>query len=276
MELCPHCRNALPESPGPQCPNCGGDLQAEPPAAGVSSPVPPPGLPPPLPSGPRRTTGAPGSDSPWESRDRLGFVGALVETTRQVLGQPRRFFREMPTTGGIGAPLLYAVAIGWIGVVAAGLYSTLFQSIVGSSLASFGDRPELAEMIGFAQSWAGLLIQIVFAPVGIVIGVFVAAGVLHVMLLVLGGAQRNFEATFRVVSYSQAPSVAMLVPFCGSFIAWIWYLVLYVIGLAEAQGVGHGKAAAAVLLPLLLVCCCCALLLLAFAGALGTFLSHVR
>jgi hypothetical protein len=270
MDLCPHCRNALPESPGRYCPNCGGDLQVQ------ATPAGPPGLPPPLPGGTGGSTAPPGGGSPWESRDRLGFFGALVETTRQVLAQPKTFFREMPPAGGIGAPLLYAVVIGWVGVVAAGLYSALFQSIVGSSLASFGERPEFAEVLRFAQSWAGFLVQVVFAPVGIVIGVFVAAGVFHLMLLILGGAQRSFEATFRVVSYSQAPAVLMLVPFCGSFLAWVWYLVLYVIGLAEVQRIGHGKAAAAVLLPFLLLCCCCGLAILLFAGALGTFLSHAR
>jgi hypothetical protein len=272
MDLCPHCRNALPESPGRYCPNCGGDLQAAPSAAGASTP-PPPTTPPPLPSG-----GAtpPGAGSPWENRDRLGFLGALVETTKQVLGQPTRFFREMPTTGGIGAPLLYAVVIGWVGWVAAGLYSALFQSIVGSGLAFFGERPEFAEALHFAQSWVGFVIQVVFAPVWIAIGVFVAAGIFHLMLLILGGAQRDFEATFRVVGYAQAPAVLMLVPFCGGFVAGAWSLVLYVMGLAEAQGIGHGKAAAAVLLPLVLVCCCCGLAILLFAGALGTFLSHAR
>jgi hypothetical protein len=273
MDLCPYCRNALPESPGRYCPNCGGDLEAAPPDTGASGP---PALesPPPLPPG--GGTAPPGGGSPWDSRDRLGFLGALVETTKQVLGQPGRFFQEMPTTGGIGAPLLYAVVIGWVGIVAAGLYSTLFQSIVGSTLMSFGERPELAEMLHFAQSWSGFVVQIVFAPVGIVIGVFVAAGVFHLMLLLLGGAQHGFEATFRVVSYSQAPAVVMLVPFCGSLIAWIWYVVLYVIGLAAAQRIGHGKAAAAVLVPFVLVCCCCGLLAILFAGTLGALISNAR
>lgn len=276
MELCPHCHNALPESPGRYCPNCGGDLQAGPPAGGaVGSPA-PPGVPPPLPGGSGGAGTPPAGGSPWEDRDRLGFLGALVETTKQVLGQPTRFFREMPATGGIGAPLLYAVVIGWVGAVAAGLYSALFQSIVGSGLTSFAERPELAEAFHFMQSWTGFVIQAVFAPVGIAIAVFVAAGVFHLMLLVLGGAQRDFEATFRVVGYSQATSVLMLVPFCGSLIAWVWSVVLYVVGLAEAQRVGYGKAAAAVLLPLVLVCCCCGLLVLLAAGALTTFISHIR
>jgi hypothetical protein len=199
-----------------------------------------------------------------------------VETTKRVLSDPVRFFRTMPTQGGIGSPLLYAVLIGWIGVVAAGFYSALFQSIVGTSMAPFAHNAELAEVLGFAQSWLGFVIQSLFAPVGITIGVFVAAGIFHLMLLLLGGAQRDFEATFRAVCYGQAPNVLLLVPFCGSFVAWVWSLVLYIIGIAEAQQISRGKAAAAVLVPLLLLCCCCGALVGVFAGTLGAILSQAR
>jgi hypothetical protein len=95
------------------------------------------------------------------------------------------------------------------------------------------------------------------------------------MLLLLGGARRDFEATFRVVGFSQATSLVFLLPFCGQFIGIVWSLVLCVLGLAEAHRIGHGKAAAAVLLPLVLVCCCCAGLLFLFAGVIAAALGLV-
>ncbi len=96
----------------------------------------------------------------------------------------------MPVSGGIGSPLLYGVIVGWLGVVAAGFYSALFQSIVGTGIGALGgENPELAAAIGFAQSWGGFLLQVVFAPLGLVIGLFLAAGIFHVMLLILGGAR---------------------------------------------------------------------------------------
>jgi hypothetical protein len=200
-----------------------------------------------------------------------------VETTKRVLGAPSEFFESMPTSGGIGSPLLYAVIMGWLGVVAAGFYSALFQSIVGSGVGAIGgENPELAAALGFAQSWGGFFVQVMFAPIGIVIGLFLAAGVFHVMLLILGGAREDFEASFRVVSYAQAPAVLMIVPFCGSLIAWVWSLVLYIVGLAAAHRIGGGKAAAAVLLPLVLVCCCCALMLGLFFSSLAALVSQAQ
>ena len=60
-----------------------------------------------------------------------------------------------------------------------------------------------------------------------------------------------------------------MVPFCGQFVAVLWLIALYVIGLAEAHRIGHGKAAAAVLLPIVLLCCCCAAVIGLVMGAAG-------
>jgi hypothetical protein len=213
---------------------------------------------------------------PWEERDRLGFGNALVETTKRVLAHPVPLFRALSRPSGIGSPLLYAVIVGWIGAAASGLYSALFQSLVGSSMAGFGENPELAAALGLAQSWGGFLAQVIFAPVFLTIGLFIAAGIFHVMLLILGGAERDFESTFSVVGYAQAPAVLGIVPFCGSFVAAIWSLVLYIVGLSEAHGIGRGKAAAAVLLPLALVCCCCGLLIGLFASSLAALVTQAQ
>jgi hypothetical protein len=266
MAPCWNCHNPLPETPVDQCPSCGAAVApAGQPASGWAAP--PPGAPPAAP---------PAGGTPWDERDRVGILTSLVETTRLVLTRPGDFFRSLPVTGGIGGPLLYAVIVGWLGLVAASLYQAIFRSIVGSSLAAFGDRPELAAMVGWAESWAGFVAQLVFGGVFVAIGVFLAAGIVHLMLMLLGGAGRGFEATFRVVCFSQATSVLLVVPFCGQLIAPLWTLVLDVIGLAAAQRIGHGKAAAAVLLPIVLLCCCCAGAAVLFAGALAGLVSHAQ
>ena len=86
----------------------------------------------------------------------------------------------------------------------------------------------------------------------IAVSVFIGSGILHVMLLILGGAARDFEATFRVVCFAEAPYIIGLLPFCGQFIAGVWWIVLCIIGLVHAQRTSGGKAAAAVLLPIVL------------------------
>jgi hypothetical protein len=193
-----------------------------------------------------------------------------------VLTEPGSFFRAMPIAGGLGSPLLYAVVIGWVGLAAAAFYQAIFRSVVGSGFAGLGaERPEIAAVLAWVEGWAGFVAQVVFGGVFVVIGVFFASGILHLVLMLLGGARRDFEATFRVVSFSQATSILFLVPFCGQLVGGIWCLVLYVLGLAQAHGIGHGKAAAAVLLPIVLFCCCCAGIAFLFAGAMAGLASQM-
>jgi hypothetical protein len=274
MALCPHCRHAVPDPPLGLCPNCGGDLQAAGlPPEGAASGAGGPGAPPPLRSS---TPVSEPAGTAWDQRSRIGFFNALVETTKQVLTRPSAFYRSMPLTGGLGSPLLYGVVVGWVGLVAAAFYQAIFRSIVGSSWAALGaERPELGALLGWVEGWAGFAAQLVFGGVFAVIGMFVATGILHLMLLLLGGAQRGLEATFRVVAFAEATSLLFLIPFCGQLVGGVWCLVLYVLGLAEAHRIGHGKAAAAVLLPIVLCCCCFGLLAFVFAGAIAGLGVHL-
>ena len=284
MTQCPNCHTVLPEPPEPFCPNCGADLAA----AGVVGPFatpppypPPPAYPPPPgypPAGvsARRRLRRPASrrpDSVGATQCRSGFLNALIETTKQVLSQPAAFFRAMPVTGGLGGPLLYAVIVGYIGLFASTIYNLVFRSVLTSSLSRMGGNSDIERLAGYMQGGAGLVMNLILGPLFIVIGLFVSAGIFHLVLLALGGAARGFEGTFRVAAYSQAASLFNIIPGCGGLIGLVYTLVLLVIGLSEAHGISRGKSAAAVLVPFVLICCCCAglIAIVAFgmAGALG-------
>lgn len=227
-------------------------------------------MPPPLPPSPAEPL--PGS-TPWERRDSLGVVPALFETTKQVLLSPAEFFRQMPVSGGIGAPLGYAVIVGYLGVVVQALYQAVLNIGLGSAFAGFGDRSPFGRLAPMMQGGLGLGLQLVMGPILVVVGTFIVAGIYHLMLMLLGQAKRDFEATLRVVCYGQAASIVLVVPFCGGIVSAVWRVVLGIVGLAEAHRIGHGSAAIAVLAPIVLICCCCgaaaALLFGGLAGALG-------
>ncbi len=95
----------------------------------------------------------------------------------------------------------------------------------------------------------------IFAPIGITIGLFIASGVYHLIFIILGWAKRDFEATFRAMAYSYGPMIFLVVPFCGSFVAGIWSIVLIIIGFKHMQQTTGGKAAFVYFLPLILCCC---------------------
>ncbi len=221
--------------------------------------------PPPLP--PEGGTSA--SGIPWERRDQIGFVAALVETTTQVLSAPEAFFQRMPTSGGITGPLVYGLVIGYIGLVASTLYSFIFNMAFGGFGGLARQSGTFERLAPFLEGGMSLVANLILGPVYITICLFIGAGIVHLMLLLLGGANRNFEATFRVGSYSQAAAILQIVPVCGGLAFLVYGLVVQIIGLSHAHGISKGKAAAAVLVPILLVCCCCGL----FFGILGATLA---
>ena len=118
----------------------------------------------------------PGGQTPWERRDSIGFVNALIETTKQVLSQPAAFFRSMPVTGGLGSPLLYAVIVGYVGLFASSIYNLVFRSVLASSLSRMGGNSDMERLASYMQGGAGLVVNLIFGPVFVVIGVFLSAG----------------------------------------------------------------------------------------------------
>jgi hypothetical protein len=260
-EECPYCQYALSEPPQRFCPSCGRDLSL------AATPLPAPG------------PATDGAGAPWERRQTIGFVAGLTETTQQVLTSPESFFRGLPAAASIGDPLFYAVIVGYIGLVAATIYNAVFNAAFGSAFSgfgAFGDRPEIARIMPFVQGGLGLVVNLVLGPLFIAVGLFIWAGVLHLLLLLLGGGARGFEATFRALAYASASNLLQIVPVCGGFIGFVYGIVLAIIGLSAAHGDSKGKAAAAVLIPLVLCCCCCALGLGAMAGGVASLANRLR
>jgi len=267
---CPNCGAVLPEPPDRFCPTCGTDLDARDAGATMAGEPPPPG--PSLLTTPQPRPGS----TPWEDRGRIGIVQALIETTQKVLTAPSAFFASMPVTGGVGGPLLYAMVVGSLGVIVAAIYREVFRALMGSTLTSLGGGSELRRLMPLLMGGMGLVLQVILAPLFVILGVFVVSAIVHLMLILLGGAKRGFEATFRVACYGEAAAVLNIIPICGNVISGVYYVALVIIGLAAAHGIGKGTAAAAVLLPLVVVCCCCAGGVLLAMGGVASILSQMK
>ena len=67
-----------------------------------------PELPPPPPSPP--------AVLPWE-KPGIPFFEGMFETIKLILSRPGDAYRQMPVTPDFGRPLLYAILLGWLGVV---------------------------------------------------------------------------------------------------------------------------------------------------------------
>ncbi len=286
MTHCPACQALLPDPRERFCPQCGQDLEtaallpAIPPAPLAIPPPPPTWNPPPGGAGGGwQTPPAAGRGTPWERRGEIGTATALVETTQAVLLRPSEFYREMPVVGGLVAPLAYGLVLGYIGVVSRAIYDLVFSSVLGSAVSGLSVDPQLQPFLKLLEGGGGVLGFVMALVLGIpmmALGMFLMSGVLHLFLMMLGGASRGFEATFRVVAYSQATALLNVIPVCGSLLAGLYALVLLVIGLKEAQQISASKALMAVLLPIVLVCCCCGGVLALAFGSIASMIGNAR
>jgi hypothetical protein len=238
-------------------------------AADMPAGTPPPSVPSASPIVAPGIAAAPGGERtglPWEHRNGRGVLNAFFETLVMVLTKPTLAFTTMKREGGLSEPLIYAVIGGSIGLIASLLFNLALQSF-----GLLADRSNaLAGMVGVGF---GFVFLIILMPIFVAIGMFIGAGILHLCLMIVGGAKQPFETTFRVLCFSIGSAhPLMIVPICGGLIAAVWGIVLECIGLARAHETDTGRAVLAVFLPLIV--CCGGGLLFAFTFGLFGALSH--
>jgi len=242
--FCPHCGKEVSEGQS-FCQHCG--LRLSEAASATTAPV----------AGMREKT-------PWEDREHQGLFGGLFKTLKEVLFSPADFFKKMPVTGGLTDPLLYGLILYMTGA----MFSYFWQIALHGVMQNYMTPEMLAASEYSVFKGAGLALLAVCTPFFIILWLFILAGMLHLFLLLVQGAKSGFEATFRVVAYSGSPFLFLVLPFCGGFLAWIWSLVIMLIGFQHAHETTGGKAAFAVFFPLIICCGLVVALTAVFMGAM--------
>ena len=177
----------------------------------------------------------------WESRSGMGLVRSLLVTLQGSMLGPSRFFRTMRRGNGFFDPLVYAMIFGSLSIV----ISVVWELALATARTPFFDAGSPEELLRMGPVLYGL--TIILSPIAATILVLVTSVILHVVLVVLGGANHGFRTSFRVVCYSQGTGMLNLVPYLGAFTGSVWNLVLLAIGLREAHQAPAWKAVLAVL-----------------------------
>ena len=201
---------------------------------------------------------SPTQDFPWPPREDDSIPNSLATTWKESVFHPTDFFRRMPTEFDFGWVLGYYLIVG---VVAAGI-SLFWEMLLG---------PPLTErwLPAAAADAGNPFVDFLLSPLWLLIGLYVVAAVVHVVLLVVRGANQGYNVTLRVFCFSAGPQLFTIVPFIGPAVGGIWTLVITVIGLREAHKTSTGKAVAAVLLPTLFLLLLAILLVIAGLVAAG-------
>ena len=198
-----------------------------------------------------RGTGGPPRVSGGASGGEFDYsdpVQSFINAVRGVVTSPVAFFRGIRRQGDFVNPLIFAIICYEVSAILGGLLS-----LVGVSM-------------GGTQGFGSFIVGIILAPIFAAIGLFIGAGILHLLvMLIVGSRNSGFEGTFRVSAYSSVTSLVSWIPFIG-WIASLYGIYLAIMGMREVHNTTTGRAALVVLIPAVVVFLL-ALLLIAAIGA---------
>jgi hypothetical protein len=250
-------------------------------------------------------TGAvlPGFDSArngpaWEQRETIGYLPAVIQTCKSVILQPTATFATMKREGGLATPFLFNLSVGSAIGIAVQVLTGVAQFAILGSKAGASSPAGMGRLLGIGA--AGVVGGIIMVPIQIAILAFVMPGLLHVALMLVKGANRPFETTFRAHNYlsgglapvqivfgilglilgvvaAAAPGAALIpsfgmmaimIPFIG------WYFYMTMVALAESHQTTRGKAAGAQLVLLLFCCVVAFIFAMLFGGAMAAIMNR--
>ena len=177
-------------------------------------------------------------------------VQSFINAVRGVVTAPVDFFRGIRRQGDFVNPLIFAIICYEVSAILGGLLS-----LVGVSM-------------GGTEGFGSFLVGLILAPIFAAIGLFIGAGILHLLvMLIIGSRNSGFESTFRVGAYSSVTSLVSWIPFVG-WIASLYGIYLAIMGMREAHNTTTGRAALVVLIPAVVVFLLALLLIAAIGAAL--------
>ena len=177
-------------------------------------------------------------------------VQSFINAVRGVVTAPVDFFRGIRRQGDFVNPLIFAIICYEVSAILGGLLS-----LVGVSM-------------GGTEGFGSFLVGLILAPIFAAIGLFIGAGILHLLvMLIIGSRNSGFESTFRVGAYSSVTSLVSWIPFVG-WIASLYGIYLAIMGMREVHNTTTGRAALVVLIPAVVVFLLALLLIAAIGAAL--------
>ncbi len=161
----------------------------------------------------------------WENPE-WSSPNAFVTTLRRVLLTPKKFFANLPLTGGLGEPFGFALLVGTIGVLGSLLWQLILEGDFSETMPAVVFSKQIGNFINDPRVIVGIFM---LTPFLVALGQFFLSICLLWAVRLTGQEKNTFESVFRVVAYSQAPAVICLIPWGGAFIAAVWHLIVLII-----------------------------------------------
>jgi len=141
-----------------------------------------------------------------------------------VITDPVGFYRNMPRTGGLLEPLVFAIVLSLTGII--------IQIILGG-------------LFGLGTFTFGSLWFLILWPILVTLFSFVGAGILY-GIWALMGSQHSFETAYRSMAYMTAifPVTAVLsvIPYLGTIVSTAWAAYILIVASIEVHGIKPNTA----------------------------------
>jgi len=192
-------------------------------------------------------------DPPLVARGGRPLLVAWRDTWVLAALKPGRFFLHVRTDRS-GTAVLFGLVSASLGLFVSSFYSALNRLHwwdasrdvaleLGPGGQSVVDRylPYLATGFSLAEALT--------APLKALVGIYVGAGAIHLLLALLRARTRPFEATLTTVGYAFGVALLLALPVCGFPIVAAWLALVLVLGVAAAHRASLVRSAVAVFTP---------------------------
>lgn len=217
---------------------------------------------------------------PWESGPSGRGLRGVAATCGAILLRPTESLHETRLSGELWNAFAFYLGM----MMAATLVSNLVSRMMFTASMAEIDQalrglenvypPETLDQIRamvktiLGPSPVSLLFSLTFWFMFFTFYVFAAGVLMHVCLMLVGGAGGGFEATFKALAYSHGATAPLIVvPFCGGLLHLVWLSVVLVIALIEWHRTTTARVVLGLSLPLIPLFCC-------FGGAMVWMVSQ--
>jgi hypothetical protein len=175
-------------------------------------------------------------------------IKGLINKITDVLTNPETFFENIKKETGVKSAFVYLVILS--------LFSTILGFIIGQLFEGYS-YDLISKLFGTAipqpQYTTLILISLTFLAYGWgLLSSFITAGILHVWILIFRGKE-TYSKTYQLFVYSSTPGFIIgWIPFI-SYLAWIYSMILLIIGTQKMHGISKTKSILMYVIPTVLM-----------------------
>jgi hypothetical protein len=171
----------------------------------------------------------PFEDPSWDNRPLM----ALIETIRECIFSPTQFFSKISSGKSKWRPILFSLAIGGVGAVA----SYCWSQILPDPFQSFKES-------AFSESLTvdSLSSSLMSTPVLLLLSILFLSMYFQLVLKVFKKSRAPFLMMFRVLCYSEAASIFMVLPAIGDLVSVFFAIYLTLTGIKSVHSISRTRA----------------------------------